>query len=362
MKHCLVVTAALILSACSVSDAPEQSKSHHEMPAQAADPSPAPDPQSLSFPDVADKGPFAESPVLKVQVALDRLGFSPGVIDGEEGASFRLALRGFQASRSLPGSGKLDAPTREALAKWSDIKATRLVSVPPAFAKGPFIPDLPKGADAQAKLSQIGYRNIWEALAERFHTTPDVLARLNPSAATPTAGSVLRVPAISNVDPRDLGPDDRGWNRTLQTLGVAPGQPLAEKVVVKKLDGVLQAFDKSGKLIAQFPATMGSRHDPLPIGHWKIQGISRNPDFHYNPRLFWDAKPKDSEALLKPGPNGPVGVVWLDLSKPHYGIHGTSEPQTIGRAESHGCVRLTNWDAARLAQMVRIGTPAVFMP
>ncbi|MBN8831781.1 MAG: L,D-transpeptidase, partial [Sphingomonadales bacterium] len=105
---------------------------------------------------------------------------------------------------------------------------------------------------------------------------------------------------------------------------------------------------------------MGSEHDPLPIGAWKIQGISRNPDFHYNPALFWDVSDSEPEQLLKPGPNGPVGVVWLDLSKEHYGIHGTSEPASIGISQSHGCVRLTNWDAARLAQMVQPGLTATF--
>jgi lipoprotein-anchoring transpeptidase ErfK/SrfK len=107
---------------------------------------------------------------------------------------------------------------------------------------------------------------------------------------------------------------------------------------------------------------MGSQHDPLPIGNWKIQGFSYNPPFHYNPRLFWDAKASARAALLPPGPNGPVGVIWLDLSKPHYGIHGTPEPTTIGRAESHGCIRLTNWDAARLTMMVKPGMPVIFQP
>jgi lipoprotein-anchoring transpeptidase ErfK/SrfK len=105
---------------------------------------------------------------------------------------------------------------------------------------------------------------------------------------------------------------------------------------------------------------MGSEHDPLPIGNWKIQGTSYLPSFHYNPDLFWDAKPGDTKETLKPGPNGPVGVVWMDLDKEHYGIHGTSTPETIGRTTSHGCIRLTNWDAARLSLMVKPGTPAIF--
>jgi lipoprotein-anchoring transpeptidase ErfK/SrfK len=139
-------------------------------------------------------------------------------------------------------------------------------------------------------------------------------------------------------------------------------QPRANRIVVDKSDGALRVFDAKDILIAQFPATMGSKHDPLPIGRWKIQGLAYNPTFHYDPKLFWNVSDSKDAALLPPGPNGPVGIVWIDLSKPHYGIHGTPEPETIGRAESHGCIRLTNWDAARLAQMVRSNTPAIFQP
>jgi lipoprotein-anchoring transpeptidase ErfK/SrfK len=131
--------------------------------------------------------------------------------------------------------------------------------------------------------------------------------------------------------------------------------------VVSKSEDTLKAYDEGGKLVALFTVTSGSSHDPLPLGDWKINGVSRNPPFHYNPDLFWDAKATDEKTTLPPGPNGPVGVVWIDLSKEHYGIHGTPEPQTIGRAESHGCVRLTNWDAARLAQMVSPGTKVQFV-
>jgi lipoprotein-anchoring transpeptidase ErfK/SrfK len=106
--------------------------------------------------------------------------------------------------------------------------------------------------------------------------------------------------------------------------------------------------------------TSGSTHDPLPIGTWKVNGVQRNPKFHYNPDLFWDATPGDRKATLQPGPNNPVGVVWIDLSKPHYGIHGSPEPSNIGHVESHGCVRLTNWDADRVARWVKAGTQVVF--
>ena len=119
-------------------------------------------------------------------------------------------------------------------------------------------------------------------------------------------------------------------------------------------------LNDAGKLVAQFQVTTGSEHDPLPIGTWKINAVDTNPPFHFNPKLFWDAKPGEKAAMLKPGPNGPVGVVWLDLNKEHYGIHGTPEPQNIGRTESHGCVRMANWNAARLALMVKPGTPVIF--
>jgi lipoprotein-anchoring transpeptidase ErfK/SrfK len=106
-------------------------------------------------------------------------------------------------------------------------------------------------------------------------------------------------------------------------------------------------------------ATIGSEHDPLPVGEWKVRSVTRDPVFHYNPDLFWDAKAGDSKATLKAGPNNPVGLVWIDLSKEHYGIHGTPDPSRIGHTTSHGCIRLTNWDALELAAMVRPGTPAI---
>ena len=145
----------------------------------------------------------------------------------------------------------------------------------------------------------------------------------------------------------------------LDMLSVAKAQPAAAKVVVDKSDRNVRVFDAQGRLIAQFPASIGSEHDPLPLGEWQIKGVARLPPFHYSPELFWDAADGDTKTKLPPGPNGPVGVVWIDLSKDHYGIHGTSEPEMIGRTQSHGCIRLTNWDAAKLAQMVRPGTPAI---
>lgn len=321
----------------------------------------SPQDDGLTFQDVRDDIARPQPDrLLQTQVVLERLGFSSGTLDGKDGANFRAALRGFQDAHGLDANGKLDEPTVSKLSQWKDAPATRIVRIPAGFAKGPFIPNFPKDAQQQAKLPALGYRNLLEALAERFHTTPETLVVLNPRGTAIGGGRVIQVPAVADIAPPAPQKDDRGWSRTLQWLAVSPDQPAADKVVVDKSDGLLRVFDAEGKLIAQFPATMGSVHDPLPLGNWKILGVSRNPDFHYNPKLFWDVSDAKQDVMLKPGPNGPVGVVWIDLSKPHYGIHGTSEPQTIGRAESHGCVRLTNWDVARLAGMVKAGTKVLF--
>ena len=298
----------------------------------------------------------------QAQVRLDRIGFSSGVIDGKEGASFRMAVRGFQRAQGLSETGQLDDATQARIAALDTLPATRRAIIPAGFAAGPFIPSFPDSAEEQARLPALGYRSLMEALAERFHTTQETLIALNAPATPIGAGAVIRVPNVENPIVQPMKDDVRGWGATLERLGVSSNQPRAADIVVDKSEGWLRVFDAEKNLIAQFPATMGSAHDPLPIGTWDIKGVSRNPDFHYNPKLFWDVRDSKEMQVLKPGPNSPVGVVWIDLSKPHYGIHGTSEPQQIGHAESHGCVRLTNWDAARLAQMVRPGTVARFVP
>lgn len=352
---------ALLCAACNVSGTKaDENASSHQAPAKAVRPArPAADPYAFVIVPEPAGAPARVEAILQAQVVLDRAGFSPGVLDGKEGMSFTAALKGFQEARGLPPTGQYDAAAAQALLGDRPPPATWLVRIPAGFAKGPFFA-VPKGMDAQAALPALGYRNLLEKLAERFHTKPEVLVALNRPDTRVGAGTVIRVPAIANQPVARIEGDDRGWGETLAGLGVAKDQPQADHIVVDKSDGVLRAYDAQNRLIAQFPATMGSQHDPLPIGTWEIKGISHNPDFHYNPDLFWDASSRDRKAVLKPGPNGPVGVVWIDLSKPHYGIHGTPEPQLIGRTESHGCIRLTNWDAARLAQMVRVGVKAVF--
>jgi lipoprotein-anchoring transpeptidase ErfK/SrfK len=297
---------------------------------------------------------------LHLQVILDHLGFSPGVLDGKAGKSLTAALKGFQETRGLPTTGKADKATLRALYPYRALRPTRLLTLTAESLAGPYVNPLPKDPAEQAKLPALAYRNAMEKLAESFHTTPDVLIALNSPSTRLAPGAKVVFP---NALPTSRDYDAKlpaEWRKTLTDLNVDATQPQGAKVVVDKSDEVLRVLDKNGKLVAQFMATMGSEHDPLPIGKWTIKGASYNPPFHYNPDLFWDAKDDAKAAKLPAGPNGPVGVIWLDLSKPHYGIHGTPSPETIGRAESHGCIRLTNWDAARLSLMVKPGTPAVF--
>lgn len=304
--------------------------------------------------------PALSRDILHVQVILDQLGFPPGVLDGRESQSLTAALKGFQISRQLPVTGTTDARTLQALHQHRAIRPTRILRLTADSLAGPYVRPWPTSPQAQAKLKTMGYRSTIEKLAEMFHTTPQVLIELNSPDTRLAAGVPIQVPNVvpaSRNYTADLKPE---WRKTLNDLNVSAVQPKAGRIVVDKSDKVLRVFGKDGKLAAQFSVTTGSTRDPLPIGSWKIRGVATNPDFHYNPKLFWDVSDRKPDALLPPGPNSPVGVVWIDLSKEHYGIHGTPEPQNIGRTQSHGCIRLTNWDAARLALMVEAGTPAIF--
>ena len=351
-----------LLAACQQNDTNQTNDATNKKAATASGAAGSAANNGLQFADAEGDLPIlpVELDMMPIQIALERLGFSPGVIDGKTGESLKIALKGFQKANDIEETGEVDAATKAALERAPMVPATRLVRIADEFASQQFFPDLPKDAAEQAKLPALGYRNMMEALAERFHTTPETLVALNSPEAKIGAGSVIVVPNIANVAAPVAEDAERGWDKTLQLLGVASEQPEIEKIVVDKSDGWLRAMGPNDKIIAQFPVTTGSSRDPLPLGNWTVKGVARNPEFHYNPKLFWDVSDSKEKQLLQPGPNSPVGVVWIDLSKPHYGIHGTGEPSTIGRAESHGCVRLTNWDAAKLAGMVKPGTKVVF--
>ena len=313
---------------------------------------------ALLAPAMASAAP--DQRILGAQVLLDRLGFGPGVIDGSAGGSFAKALKGYQEAKGLTVTGKLDPATVKTFDGFRAMPTVIDIKLNDQILEGPFVGPIPAKEADQAKLKLLGYADAMEKLAERYHTTKATLIALNSPGTKVAVGAVIKVPNVIPAKQDFAESLNPAWRKTLWTLNVGSDQPAGAKIVVDKSDGVLRVLDDGGKLVAQFPVTTGSGHDPLPIGNWKIQGAAYNPPFHYNPELFWDADSKDEKALLPPGPNGPVGVVWLDLDKKHYGIHGTPRPETIGKTESHGCIRLTNWDAARLAMMVKPGTPAVF--
>jgi lipoprotein-anchoring transpeptidase ErfK/SrfK len=228
---------------------------------------------------------------------------------------------------------------------------------------GPFVYPFPKKPEAQAKLDFMGYRNMLEKVAERYHTTPQAIVALNGPEKLIGPGQILRLPNVVPSSHDYAGAINDKQAQLMAMLNVGGDQPKGDYVVVDKSDGTLGVYrgDKSsGQLIAQFPVTTGSSHDPLPLGTWKATTYSFLPPFNYQPDLFWDVSDEKAEHKLPPGPNGPVGVAWLDLSKEHYGIHGTNEPSTIGHTESHGCLRLTNWDVMRLSRMMKPGFTAIF--
>ncbi|MEO8161351.1 MAG: L,D-transpeptidase [Arenimonas sp.] len=291
-------------------------------------------PESVNAPSAATVESGRGPGVLRAQVLLDRAHFSPGEIDGAFGSNVRRAINGFQARNGLPVTGKVDAPTWAALDLDAG-PALAMVTLTAEDVAGPY-EKAPSDMMEKSKMKALVYGSVLEALAEKYHSSPALLQQLNPGKAF-AAGDQIVAPNVGTGTPL----------------------PEAAKVVVDKSDSTVALVDAAGRVFAQFPATTGSAHDPLPLGDWKIQGVSRNPEFHYNPELFWDATPGHSKATIAAGPNNPVGSVWMDLSKEHYGIHGTPEPSTIAKTQSHGCIRLTNWDAMAMATAVKAGTPAL---
>ncbi len=272
--------------------------------------------------------------IVRLQVMLDRAGASPGVIDGFDGDNVRKAIVALEIMAGLPVDGVIDAevtsrldPTHQAIGKYV-IAATDASEV-----TGP----VPEDYAEKAKLTLLGYADVAEALAEEFHMDIDLLRALNPGATFAPGETVLVA---------DIGTGTEGEVALIQ----------ADKSLRQ-----VRAYDASGGLIAAYPATIGSDDNPSPSGTHVVNGVARMPTYTYNPKINFQQGDNTEVLTIPPGPNGPVGTVWIDLSEPTYGIHGTPEPSLIDKTGSHGCVRLTNWDAEELGKMVTPGVPVEFV-
>jgi lipoprotein-anchoring transpeptidase ErfK/SrfK len=275
----------------------------------------------------------------KIEILLDRAHFSPGEIDGKPGENVEKALSAFAQSHSTNWDGKWTPDLWQGLNDGAPENLFTQYTITEDDVRGPFLKKLPSKMEDMKDLPGLYYTSAREELAERFHVSEDLLAALNPGVTFDKAGESLVVPAVRN-------------------------NPLSKRVtriVVDKSAQTIEAFDSKGGLIAFYPATVGSEEKPAPDGRLKITSVKQNPPYQYNPKYHFKGIRTEKPFTIKPGPNSPVGLIWIGLTGEGYGIHGTADPNKVSKTASHGCVRLTNWDGLELAAAVRKGVPVEFV-
>lgn len=291
-----------------------------------------------SFAPLPKDGTRVSPFLIKAEVLLDRAHASPGVIDGLAGQNYEKAVAVFEVTHGLPVDGKLTAQVWGALGRD---QAPILVqyTITQDDVAGPFTPHIPTDYAEMAKLPQLGYRDEAEMFSARFHMDKGLLATLNPGADMTRPGTKIIVAQVTR----------------------APLSGRIDHIDVDKANGQVRAYDGSGKLMVAYPATVGSEDLPSPSGTHRVKGVARHPVYSYNPQKNFQQGHNTKPLTIPAGPNNPVGIVYIALSKPTYGIHGTPEPSKIDKTTSHGCVRLTNWDAQELAGLVKPGIRVHFL-
>lgn len=277
--------------------------------------------------------PDPDPAIVRLQVLLDRAGSSPGVIDGLYGENVGKALAGFEAMNKLPSNGKLDPDVIGRLENGPPIVESYVITKEDAIG---LVERIPEDYREKAEMTSMGYTSVAEKLSERFHMDIDLIKALNPAS--------------------DFAP-----GTTIQVVATgAPREGKVKRIEVNGRSGQVLAYDNGGALLAAYPATVGSKDNPSPSGTHKVKGVARMPVYRYDPKVNFKQGKNNKVLTIPKGPNGPVGSIWIDLTEPTYGIHGTPDPELIDKVASHGCVRLTNWDAEELAGMVKPGVVVKF--